>query len=291
MSASPARHALRFARPFRGLGQILGGALADMSPISGGLRRQFQALRPAWRARVDPVKLHLLPLCAALLCGVAHAASAQPMPAAVPADALSHALALVAEAAQALAPAGARVLALPGPLDPRLKLAACERVQPQLPTGVPAWGRTRVALRCVQGPVAWNVHLPVTVQVWAPALVARTAMAAGSTVQPQTLGLAEIDWAAATAQPYADSAALAGRVLARPLAAGEAVRPPHLQARQWFAAGDVVSVVSRGRGFSIATEGQALAAGVEGRPVRVRINDRHVAVGRPVGPKLVEVGL
>lgn len=232
-----------------------------------------------------------LQLCAALLGLLGQAASAQVLPAALPADALPQALAMVSEAARALAPAGARVLALPGPLDPRLKLAACERVQPQLPVGVPAWGRTRVALRCLQGPVAWNVFLPVTVQVWAPALVARTAMAAGSTLQPQHLDLAEIDWAAAAAPPYADGTALAGRVLARPLAAGEAPRQPHLQARQWFAAGDVVRVVSRGRGFSIATEGQALAAGVEGRPVRVRINDRHVAAGRPVGPKLVEVGL
>ena len=48
---------------------------------------------------------------------------------------------------------------------------------------------------------------------------------------------------------------------------------------------------SHGTGFSIATEGRALAAGVEGQAVRVRIGETHVASGRPTGPRLVEVGL
>ncbi len=214
-----------------------------------------------------------------------------PWPAAVPADALPQALALVAEAARALAPAGARVQVLAGNPDPRLKLAACQRVQPQLPAGVPAWGRTRVSLRCTEGPVRWNVFLPVTVQVWAPAVVPTVALGAGARLEPSQLALAETDWAAAAAPPYADPAALQGRVLARAVPAGQPLRGADLQARQWFAAGDVVRVRTQGAGFSIATEGRALAAGVEGQSVRVRIGENHVAAGRPVGPREVEVGL
>lgn len=213
-----------------------------------------------------------------------------PLPAAVPAGALPPALALVAEAARALAPAGARVRVLPGALDPRLKLAACARVQPQLPAGVPAWGRTRVALRCVEGPVRWRVFLPVTVQVWAPAAVPTVALGAGARLDAGQIMLAEADWAAA-APPFADAAALQGRVLARAVPAGQPLRAADLQARQWFAAGDVVRVVTVGSGFSIATEGRALSAGVEGQAVRVRIGESHVAAGRPTGPRLVEVGL
>lgn len=213
------------------------------------------------------------------------------LPPAVPAGALPQALALVAEAAKALAPAGARVQVLPGALDPRLKLAACTQVQPQLPPGVPAWGRTRVALRCTAGPVRWNVFLPVTVQVWAPAAVSTLALGAGAKLDVAQLAVAEADWAAAPSPPVADPAALAGRVLAHAVAAGQPLRATDLQARHWFAAGDTVRVVSNGTGFSIATEGRALAAGVEGQQVRVRIGESHVAAGRPVGPRLVEVGL
>jgi len=242
---------------------------------------------------VPPVNIpKLCPLLLLLAAGpAALAQAAGVLPAAVPADALSRALALVAEAAIAGAPAGARVQVLPGALDPRLKLAACARVQPQLPAGVPAWGRTRVALRCTEGPVRWNVFLPVTVQVWARAAVPTLALGAGAKLEAGQFVMADADWAAAIAPPFADAAALQGRVLARAVPAGHALRADDLQARKWFAAGDAVRVVTNGAGFSIATEGRALAAGVEGQPVRVRIGENHVAAGRPVGPRLVEVGL
>jgi len=38
-----------------------------------------------------------------------------------------------------------------GELDPRLKLAPCQRIRAYLPTGANLWGRSRVGLRCEQG--------------------------------------------------------------------------------------------------------------------------------------------
>ena len=237
-------------------------------------------------------------LCPTLLllatCAVqARAPAALPvaLPAPIPAETLPQALALVAEAARALAPAGARVMVLPGALDARLKLAPCSDVKPHLPAGVPAWGRTRVGLRCTAGPVRWNVYLPVTVQVFAPAVVPTVALGAGAELQADQLQLAETDWAATPVPPFADAAALTGRLLAHGVSAGQALRPADLQARRWFAAGDTVRVISSGTGFRISTEGRALSAGVEGQTVRVRIGDNHVAAGRPTGPNLIEVGL
>ncbi len=92
---------------------------------------------------------------------------------------LAQAVALVQQAATVLAPAGARVVVQPGALDTRLQLAPCAAIAPYLQSGAPAWGRTRVGLRCTQG-ANWNVQLPVTVQVFAPALVLATALPAGS---------------------------------------------------------------------------------------------------------------
>ena len=45
------------------------------------------------------------------------------------------------------------------------------QVQAAPAPGQPAWGRTHVTLRCSQGTTAWRMYLPLTVQVWAPALV------------------------------------------------------------------------------------------------------------------------
>jgi flagella basal body P-ring formation protein FlgA len=215
---------------------------------------------------------------------------AQPAQAAVPQTSIAQALALVSEAAATLAPAGARVHALPGTLDSRLRLAPCERIAAFLVPGTAASGRTRVGLRCEQGPTRWTVYLPVTVQVWALAVVPAGALAVGARLEPEQLKMAEVDWAAAPQPPFANPAALAGRVLARSVPAGQALRAPDLQARLWFAAGDPVRVVTNGPGFSVSTDGQAISAGIEGQRVRVRIGENRVLEGRAVAHRAVEVG-
>ena len=206
-------------------------------------------------------------------------------------EVLAQATALLHQAAQAGAPRGARILALPGALDARLKLAPCTQVQSFLPAGVVAWGKSRVGLRCVQGPVAWQVFLPVTVQVWAPAVVAQAALPAGAQLEGSQLALAVVDWAAAPGTPQAELLALDGRVLVRPVAAGHALRASDLRTRQWFASGATVQFVAQGRGFAVSAEGQALAAGLEGQPVRVRMESGRVVVGLPVGQRRVELNL
>jgi flagella basal body P-ring formation protein FlgA len=232
---------------------------------------------------------------AAPIVAVAALAVLAPAPAAaLPAElgaAASQALQLARGAAAALAPQGARIEVQAGTLDPRLRLAPCSTVQAYLPAGAPAWGRTRVALRCQDGTVRWNVFLPVTVSVWAPALQLRAALPAGARIAQAQLVSAETDWAAAPTPPITDAAALAERVLARPVAAGQALRQGDLQPRRWFALGDTVQIVAAGPGFRISAEGQAVTPGLEGQPARVRTEAGRVVTGRPVGERRIEVAL
>jgi flagella basal body P-ring formation protein FlgA len=86
-------------------------------------------------------------------------------------------------------------------------------------------------------------------------------------------------------------ARLVGRVLARPLAAGSAVRDADLKQRQWFGAGDTVQLLARGNGFSVSGEGKARSAGIEGQTVRVRTEAGRVLTGLAVGQNRVEVQL
>ncbi|MCC9647439.1 flagellar basal body P-ring formation chaperone FlgA [Rubrivivax sp. JA1029] len=197
--------------------------------------------------------------------------------------------ALARDAAAALAPAGLRVEVVPGRLDPRLRLAPCNRVEPYLPTGVRPWGRARVGLRCRDGAVPWNVFLPITVEVWGPGVVAVTALAPGTVLAPGQLALGEVDWAAAATPPLASVQALEGRTLARPLAPGQALRLDALKPREWFAAGEVVSVVARGDGYAVSTRGEALMRGVEGRLVRVRTEAGRIVTGWPTAEGRVDV--
>jgi flagella basal body P-ring formation protein FlgA len=187
--------------------------------------------------------------------------------------------------------AGARVEVEAGRLDPRLKLAPCERVEARLPAGARAWGRTRVAVRCTQGPVPWQVYLPVTVRVFAPAWVAAADLPTGTVLEAAHLQQAEVDWAAERSPPLAGAGPALGRRLQRPLAPGQALRQADLARQQWFAAGERVQLLGRGAGFTVSGAGLALAPGIEGQPVRVRTDAGQVLTGVAIGTRRVEVAL
>jgi flagella basal body P-ring formation protein FlgA len=52
-----------------------------------------------------------------------------------------------------------------------------------------------------------------------------------------------------------------------------------------------VQIVALGRGFAISAEGQALAPGLEGQPVRIRTESGRVVVAVPVAQRRVELTL
>lgn len=176
-----------------------------------------------------------------------------------------------------------------GSLDPRLKLAPCERIQPYLPPNARLWGRTRVGLRCLQGPKRWNVYLPVTVKVFAPALVAARALPAGTVLAEADLTQGEVDLAEDASAVLLQPAQALGRELQRPLPTGGGLRQSHLKARQWFAAGETVQLIAEGPGYRVAGSGQALTAGIEGQPVRIRTDSGRILVAEAVGERRAEV--
>ena len=209
----------------------------------------------------------------------------------VPPETLARGVAMATEAALVLAPANARVAVEAGTLDPRLTLAPCARVEPYLPAGTPAWGRTRLGLRCTDGRARWNVFLPLNVQVFAPGVIATGALPAGAPLTEAQLKRVDIEWSASSSPLFDRIEPLLGRSLSRPLAAGQAVQAAQLQTRQWFASGDTVRIQAVGAGFSVVGEGQALGPGVEGKTVRVQTENGRVLLGKPVSDRSVEVVL
>jgi len=187
-------------------------------------------------------------------------------------------------------PVGARVEVVVGSLDPRLKLAPCTRITPYVPAGTRLWGRARVGLRCDEG-ARWNVFLPVTVKVFANAWSVNQALPPGTRLEANHLLQDEVDLAAEASPVIRQPQAAIGRTLMRGLQPGQAVREAHLKPRQWFAAGDTVRVISAGPGFAISADGLALAAGIDGQNVRVRIEGGRVVSGRATAERRIEVTL
>ena len=131
----------------------------------------------------------------------------------------------------------------------------------------------------------------MTVHVYARSLVTQLALPAGTTLAAEHFTEAEVDLASAPGLPLARPELAVGRVLARPVAAGSALRPADLKARQWFAAGETVRVVAGGPGWQVVSEAEALGPGLEGQTVRLRTVAGRLLQGRPVGDRQVEVAL
>ena len=201
------------------------------------------------------------------------------------------AMSATAAAASSNLPGAPRIEVAIGQLDARLRLAPCQHVEPYLPEGTRLWGKARIGLRCTQGPSKWNVYLPVTVKAYASALVAAGQAAAGSILTAADLTIGEVDLAEDGSAAVSNPDLAVGRVLARPLKAGQSLRQSHLKPRQWFAAGDAVTVVAQGAGFSVAGEAQALTNGIEGQPARVRTESGRQLTGLPVSDRRLELNL
>lgn len=176
-----------------------------------------------------------------------------------------------------------------GQLNPRLRLAPCERIEPFLPAGTRLWGRSFIGIRCVAG-ASWSTMLPVEVSVYGPALVARLPMRAGAMPDRENFRIEQVDWTASTHLPVSDPTLLQGRALGRALAAGQVLHAGDLRVPQTFAAGDPVRVRMIGNGFSISTSGFALAAGGEGQSLRIRTETGKMLVGI-VRDRTVEIRL
>jgi flagella basal body P-ring formation protein FlgA len=175
-----------------------------------------------------------------------------------------------------------------GEADSRLSLAPCERAEPFLRSGARLWGRAFVGLKCVSG-AQWTISVPVQVRVYGAALVAARALPAGQPISEADLRTEEVEWTREPQGVAREFSQLQQRVPARGIAAGQPIGLAMLSDLPAVAQGDPVKLVGRGQGFSITTDGVALAAASIGQPVRVRVESGKIVTGTAREGRIVEV--
>ena len=176
-----------------------------------------------------------------------------------------------------------------GQLDPRLKLAPCQQVEPYLPVGTRLWGKTRMGLRCLEGTRRWNVFLPLTVKAYGPAWVIKGQVAPGEVLTAAHAMAVEVDWAESPSAIVANQGDWLGKTPSRVLTTGQALRQDMVKAAQVFQAGAQVRVLATGTGFEIASRGQAISAGVVGQYARVRMDNGQILSGLVADDRTVRV--
>lgn len=178
-----------------------------------------------------------------------------------------------------------------GALDSRLRLAPCARVEPYLPAGTRLWGRSRIGLRCAEGPTPWNVFLPIHVRVWGPAWAVRQPVPAGAPLSADDVEPIEVDWTDSITPVLARPEDWLGNEATRHLLPGQVLRQGMVRPPQVFTAGSQVRVLVRGQGFTLTATGAALTHGHLGQTARVRMPNRKVLTGTVRDAETVEIAL
>ena len=176
-----------------------------------------------------------------------------------------------------------------GTLDPRMRLPACPNIEPFTPPGGRLWGNATVGVRC-EGTTAWTVYVPVTVKVIANVVVAARPLGQGKILAPSDLALQARDITQLPAGILSDPSQGVGRVLTSSIASGYPIRMDMLKAPTVIQTGQTVSIIAKGQGFNVHSEGKALTNAVPGQIVQVRTGSGQIISGIAKENGTVEVG-
>lgn len=209
-------------------------------------------------------------LAAACLCAstVAHAADRQD-----PAALQAHAERFLATQTRGL-PGKVSIQVKP----PRSSLPACAALDPFQPTGSRSIGRITVGVRCL-APSSWTVYLSAHVRVIGHYAVTRQPLPANHVLTAADITLREGDLGSLPADVITDADAMLGYRAVSGLAAGAPLRSALLRPPLAVQQGQTTRLVMNGPGFSVQSQGQALANASRGDRVRVKTRSGQVISG------------
>ncbi|MDA8092394.1 MAG: flagellar basal body P-ring formation chaperone FlgA [Betaproteobacteria bacterium] len=174
-----------------------------------------------------------------------------------------------------------------GTIDPRLELPRCAHLKAFVPVGGRLWGNSSVGVRCLSPD--WSLYVPVDVQVFAPVVVAARPLPQGQVISPGDVTLRKEDLSQLPNGVLSDPAQPVGRILTYGVPAGYALRLDILRAPLVIHLGQNVTLAATGQGFTVTSQGRALANAAVGQPVPVRVPSGSIITGIATGQGTVAV--
>ena len=176
------------------------------------------------------------------------------------------------------------------PLDPRLRLAACDSDLTQsLESPAQPVGRVTVRVSC-EGSTPWTVFVPAQVRIFRPVVVVRTALRRDSIIGAGDVALVEQDVSLLNRGYVTEVEQVIGRKLTRATRTDQVLTPAMLQLAEAVRRGDQVVISARSGGINVRMQGEALSGGTLGQQISVRnLTSQRVIRARVVGPGQVEV--
>jgi flagella basal body P-ring formation protein FlgA len=192
---------------------------------------------------------------------------------------------------QAATDATSQLVLTPAPLDPRLRLPACDQPLHSLLTEGEVRHQTTIAVRC-EGTVRWTIYTSITVETEAKLLVARYALPRDATLTMADFQLTTRRVPGLIGAYVADPSAVSGQRLKRPLAAGEALAIDALAPAYLVHKGQQVVLLARSARIEVRMAGVALADGRAADHIRVQnVSSQRIVEGIVRSDGVVETPL
>lgn len=174
----------------------------------------------------------------------------------------------------------AKYYVTPQRLDERLRLAACgDPLETFITNNATPAARSMVGVRC-PAQNTWTVYVPVSIEVEAPILVLRRALARRSPVEPTDVELQTRRLPGIASGFISDLGSLPGRRLKRALPAGTALTADVLVPDVLVKRGQQVTLLAMSDTIEIRAQGQALSEGGANDRIRVQnVNSMKIVEG------------
>ncbi|CAN7592420.1 flagellar basal body P-ring formation chaperone FlgA [Polaromonas sp. LjRoot131] len=166
-------------------------------------------------------------------------------------------------------------------------LPPCDALEPFLPGGARLWGRVSVGVRCNAGQ-PWTRYVPAYVAVHGNYYVAARPLSAGQVLTPADAAVREGDLTALPRGVVVDAAQFDGVTALNSIASGAPLRRESLRAAIAVQQGQNVRLRARGAGFTVSTEGKAMASAAAGALVQVRTAGGQLLSGIALADGTVE---
>jgi len=173
-------------------------------------------------------------------------------------------------------------------IDENNNLQSCSSLQAFLPAGARLFGRTHIGVRCM-GEASWQLFVPVRIRLVSDYLVATRPLAMGEPISDGDVATRRGDLGELPAGVLTREDLAVGQVPRVSIGAGQALRADLLKRESVVKTGQQVKLISRGAGFAVSTDGQAMNNAADGQLARVRTSAGQTISGIARAGGMVEV--
>lgn len=177
-------------------------------------------------------------------------------------------------------------------LDPRLRLAACDKeLTVTLESPAQPIGRVTTRVRC-EGHSPWTVFVPAQVRLFRDVVIITRPLKRNSEIGPADISMIERDVGLLNQGYLTDPTQVIGKKLTRAMQSDQVVSPRHLALAEVIRKGDQVVISARSSTVGVRMPGEALSDGGVGEQISVRnLRSNRVVKARVLGPGQVEVAM